>query len=240
MNENSPIWLRPAATTSDVRPGYGNRKPITIVMRPLPTTTSVERRMTSRQWPATYTGLTSMPTDTKNSTAKASRNGRRSALTWWLNGDWPMRTPARNAPRARETPKNAADASAVPTAADSATSTKSSRDPVRTTRAITAGTTRGPSVSMSTTKRSAFATAQSGVCHDSSVPVVARSGSITRSTTVARSSSTSHPTATRPCSVLSSPLSMRPRSRTTVLATEMAAPTTSAAGAVAPNDRRSR
>ena len=83
-----------------------------------------------------------MPTETKNSTAKASRKGSTSAPTWWLRGDSLTTTPARNAPRASDTPKSAADPRAVPRATVRATSRNSSRERVRATRRRTKGTTR--------------------------------------------------------------------------------------------------
>ena len=107
--------------------------------------------------------MTSIPTDTKKRTANASRNGSRSAPTWWLNGDSPTTTPATNAPSASETPKAAADISAVPSATVSATRMKSSRDRVRTTRCSSQGTTRLPTASISPTKSSALPIAHAAV-----------------------------------------------------------------------------
>ena len=54
-------------------------------------------------------GSSSIPTDTKNSTANASRSGSASAAAWWLMSDSPTTAPARNAPRAKETPNTADD-----------------------------------------------------------------------------------------------------------------------------------
>ena len=57
-----------------------------------------------------------MPTETKNSTAKASRIGSASVAARRLNSDRPTTMPARNAPRAIETPKSLADPTAMPSA----------------------------------------------------------------------------------------------------------------------------
>ena len=50
-----------------------------------------------------------MPTETKKSTAKASRNGSDSAAACWLSGDSLRIMPAKKAPSANETPKSAAE-----------------------------------------------------------------------------------------------------------------------------------
>ena len=81
MNENSPIWLRPAATTIMVRADDGSARPSSSVMSDLPITTRSVRMMTLSKLATTTAGLTSMPTDTKNSTEKKSRKGIASALT---------------------------------------------------------------------------------------------------------------------------------------------------------------
>ena len=49
MNENSPIWLKPAATTRLVLAGYGKRNPLAAVISDLPTTIKTDHTMTSRQ-----------------------------------------------------------------------------------------------------------------------------------------------------------------------------------------------
>ncbi|MCY1528405.1 hypothetical protein D9M68_635080 [compost metagenome] len=53
-------------------------------------------------------GSKSMPTETKNSTAKASRSGRDSWAARWLSSDSRITMPAKNAPRAKDTWNNAA------------------------------------------------------------------------------------------------------------------------------------
>ena len=54
-------------------------------------------------------GSRSIPTETKNSTAKASRSGIESAAAWWLMSDSPTTAPARKAPSANDTPNTAAE-----------------------------------------------------------------------------------------------------------------------------------
>jgi len=50
-----------------------------------------------------------MPTETKNSTANASRIGSESLAASWLSLDSLSTTPARNAPSAKETSNSAED-----------------------------------------------------------------------------------------------------------------------------------
>ena len=69
-----------------------------------------------------------MPTETKNSTAKASRMGRASEAARWLNSDCPTTIPARNAPKAMETPKTFAEPTAIPKAMTKAVKVNNSRE----------------------------------------------------------------------------------------------------------------
>jgi len=50
-----------------------------------------------------------MPTDTKNSTEKASLSGRDSSAARWLRFDSRITMPAKKAPSAKETPKSCAE-----------------------------------------------------------------------------------------------------------------------------------
>ena len=50
-----------------------------------------------------------MPTDTKNSTEKASLSGSDSSAARWLSSDSRMTMPAKKAPSAKETPNSAAE-----------------------------------------------------------------------------------------------------------------------------------
>ena len=85
-----------------------------------------------------------MPTETKNSTANASRIGSASEAARTLNSDRPTTRPARNAPSAIDTPKTCADDTAMPRAMASTASVNSSRDCVRATCVSTHGRTRPP------------------------------------------------------------------------------------------------
>jgi hypothetical protein len=49
-----------------------------------------------------------MPTDTKNSTAKASRSGSDSSAARWLSSDSASTMPAKKAPSAKDTSKSCA------------------------------------------------------------------------------------------------------------------------------------
>jgi hypothetical protein len=57
-----------------------------------------------------------MPTETKNSTAKASRGGSASSVARWLSGLSASTMPAKNAPTATNTPNSAEAPSATPRA----------------------------------------------------------------------------------------------------------------------------
>ena len=57
-----------------------------------------------------------MPTETKNSTAKASRSGSASSVARWLSGLSPITMPAKKAPSANETPNSVAAPKATPSA----------------------------------------------------------------------------------------------------------------------------
>ena len=50
-----------------------------------------------------------MPTETKNSTEKASRSGSDSSAARWLSADSRITMPAKNAPSANETPNSSAE-----------------------------------------------------------------------------------------------------------------------------------
>jgi hypothetical protein len=58
----------------------------------------------------TMCGLNSTPTETNNSTAKASRKGSDSVAACWLNRDSLSIMPAKKAPSASETPNSSAAA----------------------------------------------------------------------------------------------------------------------------------
>ena len=83
-----------------------------------------------------------MPTETKNSTANASRIGSASVAARRLKSDRPTTMPARNAPSAIDTPNTAADPTAMPSAMTSTVSVNSSRDRVAATRSSSHGMTR--------------------------------------------------------------------------------------------------
>ena len=75
-------------------------------------------------------GSNSMPTETKNSTAKASRSGSVSVAACWLKFDSLKIMPAKKAPSANETPNSSAAPNATPSAITSTASRNSSRLPV--------------------------------------------------------------------------------------------------------------
>jgi hypothetical protein len=182
-------------------------------------------------------GSSSMPTATKKRTAKASRSGRASAAAWWLTSDSPTTAPARNAPRANETPKTVDDRYANPIAMARTANVNSSFDPSFETRVRRRGTRRVPAMTMRNTNSAAlpspsatFPSVPSVSVDPFAVPPMsgATVGKTTRMTIETRSSTINQPIAIRPWDVSTSPRSVSARSRTTVLATDSDSPSTSA------------
>ena len=71
-----------------------------------------------------------MPTETKNSTAKASRSGSDSCAARWLSSDSLRIMPAKKAPSANDTSNSMLAPKATPSAIASTDSRNSSREPV--------------------------------------------------------------------------------------------------------------
>ena len=143
--------------------------------------------------------------------------------------------PAKNAPRAKDTPKSEAAPTPIPRAIARTASVKSSREPVRATRSRSQGTARRPTTSINATNAATFTRVQAIAATRPESPAAAApvpprgtasAGSRTRTRTVTRSSTMSQPTAIRPSPVSSSPRSSRARRSTTVLATESEMPKT--------------
>ncbi len=95
-------------------------------MRALPTKTTVSQTSTAIQWARNHAGSASMPTDVKNNVTKSVRRDPTSARIWEEKGDSASSIPARNAPRAGESPRECA-AQAEPNARMMASNTTSSR-----------------------------------------------------------------------------------------------------------------
>jgi hypothetical protein len=104
-------------------------------------------------------GSRSIPTDTKNSTANASRIGIASAAARRLNSERPTTMPARNAPRASDIPKATADQAAMLSAVARIVSVNSSRDRVAAMRSSTQGINRPPTTSVKTASAATFSAA---------------------------------------------------------------------------------
>ena len=187
-------------------------------------------------------GSNSMPTDTKNSTAKASRSGSDSSAARWLSSDSRMTMPAKNAPSANETPNSLAEPYATPTAAAITHSVNSSREPVRATCHNSHGNSRRPTISISATNRATWPSVISSVLISSPLSAIsppprkpAIDGSSTSTSTIARSSTISQPTAMRPLIESSTPRLSSALSSTTVLATDSARPNTRPAPKLQPH-----
>ena len=79
---------------------------------------------------STLAGSNSMPTETKNSTAKASRSGNDSWAARWLSADSLRIMPAKKAPSASETPNSLAAPNATVRAMARTPRRNNSREPV--------------------------------------------------------------------------------------------------------------
>ena len=127
-----------------------------------------------------------------------------------------------------------ADAKAIPMAVASTPRVKSSREPSASTRCRIHGSTREPTTSINAVSSAAFPSAAPTLAPipriDAGSPpdTVARIGRRTNATTVNRSSTINQPIATLLASDSVDPRCRRARSSTTVLATEIARPRTTA------------
>lgn len=181
-----------------------------------------------------------MPTDTKNRTAKASRNGSASAAACWLTGDCPTTIPARNAPSAMDAPKKTAAPVAIAMASARIVSVNSSRDRRRATFTSIQGTIRDPTRNTRATSAPSFPRAtrsETNRPREAAAGSAAwpRTGITTRTITVRTSSTMSQPMAAWPAGVPARLCVSSPRSSTTVLATESAMPRTRPAFSGQPN-----
>src|SRR6185503_8631767 len=75
MNENSPIWDNATATVSVVRKGYFISQVTSAAVSGFPTITIANAASANAGLSITLAGRSSIPTDTKNNTANASRIG---------------------------------------------------------------------------------------------------------------------------------------------------------------------
>ena len=153
-----------------------------------------------------------MPTETKNSTANASRNGSDSWAARWLSGDSLRITPAKNAPSAKEMPNRLTAPNATPSAIASTASRNSSREPECAVQCSIHGMTRRPTKYITADERDELADGDAEgerkplqVRGAASAPfpwpkAAAMPGSRTSASTVAKSSTISQPTATLPLS----------------------------------------
>ena len=144
MKLNSPTWAIAAPSSQAERVGRPKPRPSAAVSRPLPATARTTRTATSPASAASAAGSTSIPTDTKKSTANRSRNGVTSAAAWCDSSDSDTSTPATNAPSASDSPNTALDTKAVSSAVATTASRNSSLEPRRATNEKTRGSSRVP------------------------------------------------------------------------------------------------
>ena len=243
MKENSPICASEAEMVSAVPIGRLNSSTMAKAASDLPMTMMNTVASTGSGLVMMIEGSNSMPTDTKNSTAKASRSGNVSWAARWDNSLSDRIMPAKKAPSASDTPKSSAEPSATPSAMASTASRNSSRLPVWAVPCSAQGMTRRPTTSMKPTKAATLSTVSpnmpqtpistparrvtkdtKGSCTPVSPLRLAMAGTMTSASTMARSSTISQPTAMRPRSVSIRRRSCRALSSTTVDATDKARP----------------
>ena len=177
-------------------------------------------------------GSNSIPTETKNSTANASRSGRVSCAARWLSSDSFSTIPAKNAPSAKETSNSSTAPKAMPSASARTESVNSSREPVAALRDMIHGTRRRPTSIMMAINATTLpmvmlissASEAKPIFSFSIIPATA--GSSTSVNTITRSSTISQPIAICPRWLSISCLSSSARSSTTVLAVERHSPNT--------------
>ncbi len=130
MKENSPICARLAEIVSAVRSGWPKASTIARAATDLPITMMRNVAITGQKSRTMMDGSNSIPTETKNSTANASRSGSVSSAARWLSSDSLRIMPAKKAPSANETPNSLAAPKAKPSAMASTPRRNSSREPV--------------------------------------------------------------------------------------------------------------
>ena len=130
MNENSPICARLAEIVSAVMRGCPNSRTMKNAAMDFPRTMMNTVASSGNGSRYAIIGSTSMPTETKNSTANASRSGSVSCAARWLSSDSLRIMPAKNAPSANDTSNSIAAPNATPSEMASTASRNSSREPV--------------------------------------------------------------------------------------------------------------
>ncbi|GAV34303.1 hypothetical protein ROTAS13_01968 [Roseomonas sp. TAS13] len=116
MKENSPICARLAEMVTAVPLGWPKARTIIQAAADLPSTMMAMVPSTAQGASTSTFGSNSMPTETKNSTAKASRKGSASSVARWESWLSAITMPAKKAPRAKETSKSEAAPAATPSA----------------------------------------------------------------------------------------------------------------------------
>ena len=226
MKANSPICASEAEMVSAVLLEWPKARTMANAAADLPSMMIATVASTCHGCASTIAGSNNMPTETKNSTAKASRSGSESCAALWLSSDSLSIIPAKNAPSAKDTPNSAAAPNATPRAMASTDRVNSSREPVPAMRSRIHGITRRPNTSITATNRPSCTKVQPMLA--STLPMLccwpaasgpntpAITGIITSASTQARSSTISQPTAILPRLLSSRRRSSIARSSTTV------------------------
>ena len=144
IKANSPICARLVAIVSAVRCEWPNRRTSPKAARDLPKIMMASVASTASGCSIRISGSNSMPTETKNSTANASRSGSVSWAARWLSSDSFSTIPAKKAPSAKETSNSSTAPKAIPSASARTERVNSSREPVAALRERIHGTRRRP------------------------------------------------------------------------------------------------
>ena len=110
-------------------------------------------------------GSNNIPTETKNNTAKASRNGSASAAAWLLTGLCATTMPARKAPSAIDAPKKKYAAAATAMENTSTVSVNNSRERSLATCTKSGGMIRAPAHNTSTASNVSLPSASASEPH---------------------------------------------------------------------------
>ena len=204
INANSPICARLVAIVSAVRCEWPNMRTSRSAATDLPKIIIARVPSTASGCSSRIIGSNSIPTETKNSTANASRSGRVSCAARWLSSDSFSTIPAKKAPSAKETSNSSTAPKAIPSASARTERVKSSREPVAALRAIIHGTRRRPTtiiIAMNATTLPIVMPISSDSDARPTLPfssIPATAGSRTSVNTITRSSTISQPIAICP------------------------------------------
>ena len=131
MKENSPTWLKEPATSTAIRIGLRSSSTLSHTVSGLKIIVKPSMASTSGSCSTMPCQSKDMPTDTKKSTAKASRIGRASLAARAANRLCPSTMPERKAPNSMDAPNTCEESTAMPMANTSTASVNISPEALR-------------------------------------------------------------------------------------------------------------